>query len=127
MTKMNNCNPECYDKDIHVAHANSTCFQDEYDQYITDANHILAYTENLDEYIEHTLRLGIHILEKYRHCIQELDFYKFKFTPILPKDLEMSNIKKCFIGKCYCGQLLIEDKDRCCPKCNQFIFWPKHV
>lgn len=99
-------------------------FQDQYDQYIRNVSVILNNPDiEVDEFTESTLRLGISILEYYRHSIQELEFYQHKYTKIPPLDMEMSEIKKCHIGKCRCGQLLIEYKDKCCPRCSQFIDW----
>lgn len=68
--------------------------------------------------------LGQNIIRFLLRDLEEIEIYRRKFTKVRPEEIEMSKIKKCHIGKCKCGQLLIESKDRCCPRCNQFIDWP---
>lgn len=99
--------------------------QDQTDEYIRNTSAIINNPDALvDHLTEHTLRIGLSILEYYRHSLKELDFYRMKFTKIPPEDVEMSKIKNCHIGRCRCGQLLLESRDKCCPKCSQFILWP---
>lgn len=78
---------------------------------------------NVDKFVEQTLRQGIFIMEQCKHSLQELDFYRQKYTRVRPTDVEMSATRGCKIGRCKCGQLMIEYRDRCCPKCSQFVDW----
>lgn len=99
--------------------------QDQVDEYIRNSSTLINGQDNLlDPLAEHTLRIGLSILEYYRHSLKELDYYRMKFTRVPPEDVEMSKIKNCHIGRCRCGQLLLESRDKCCPKCSQFILWP---
>lgn len=99
-------------------------FQDEYDKYISDVQ-VLLSNENmhLGEEIEGVIRSSLRLLEFCRKDLQDLETYRTKFTPVSPMELEMSDLKKCHIGRCKCGQLLIESRHICCPKCLQFIDW----
>lgn len=101
-------------------------FQDLADKYIKDASAILNPDGDLalHEDIASTLRLGLDVIHQCIYAMNELNFYKMKYTKVPPLDLELSKIKKCHIGKCRCGQLLLQERDSCCPKCNQFIAWP---
>lgn len=127
---MKNQNNHCCDHPCHNPKDHEMCvdhvglsFQDEYDRFVAGVHDALTSGVVLDEATIATLRLGLHVVEHYKHDVQELELYQEKFTPKKPLDLEMSNLKKCHIGRCRCGQLLVESRDRCCPKCNQFIDW----
>lgn len=99
--------------------------QDQMDDFISCASVILNNAVNPpEEFTASTLRMALAIMHRCKLSLRELDYYRQKFTPVKPDDLEMSAIKKCYIGKCKCGQLLIQSKDRCCPRCNQFVDWP---
>lgn len=101
-------------------------FQDQADEYIRLVSLLINNTENpLDSEVDTVLRMGASIVQ-YSNCrMKDLEYYKSKFTPVVPEDLEVSSLKKCHIGKCQCGQLLIEDRHICCPRCKQMIAWPK--
>lgn len=126
MTNNHGCDHECNNDQMHeicVDHIPLT-FQDGYDEYVANVFNLLQDEKvELDEKTEATLKLGKHLLEIYRHSLQELELYREKYTPVPPLEMEMSALKNCHIGKCKCGQLLIENRDRCCPKCKQFIDW----
>lgn len=100
--------------------------QDKLDEYIRNTHVIINNPDKLvDETTEQTLRLGLSIMDYYRQNLKELDFYRMKFTKVPPIKVELSQIKKCYIGECKCGQLLLESRDKCCPRCSQFVLWPK--
>lgn len=99
--------------------------QDLVDDYIKNTSQILSNpTDPVSPFVKATLYRGLEIMHLCKKDLDELDFYRMKYTPVLPDELEISNLKNCYIGKCKCGQLLLQSKDKCCPKCNQFIFWP---
>lgn len=99
-------------------------FQDEYDEYVAEVSEIINNSEIiLEERVSDALKRSITLMDKFRFGLQDLEFYRKKFTPMIPLDVETSNLKKCKIGRCSCGQLLVESKHQCCPKCMQFIDW----
>lgn len=99
-------------------------FQEEYDDFVKRLSYILNDSaRDIDEDIEQLLRKSLDIFEKYRKGLQDLEYYKMKFNPVRPKDMVKSQIKKCKIGHCQCGELLIESRGICCRKCRQFIDW----
>lgn len=100
-------------------------FYDDMDLYNSNVYKILNSSESIDEFTRETLMLGLKIINRCKHELSDLDFYRKKFTAIVPLDLELSPIRKCYIGRCSCGQLLIQDKGNCCAKCLQMISWPK--
>lgn len=122
------CDHDCDEDGMHEICMNhiDIPFQEVYDDFIDDLN---SYFE--DDTIDLTskevelLRRSLKILEKYRQDMQELEFYRMKFNPVRPLDMEISNLKKGYIGRCRCGQLLVQGKDICCPKCHQFVDWTK--
>jgi hypothetical protein len=99
-------------------------FQDEYDKYVKDVYELLNdENRTLDTDVEDVLKDSLRVMDKYRHDMQELELYQKKFTPESPLNVEMSELKKCLIGQCRCGQLLLQKRDICCPKCHQFVDW----
>lgn len=100
--------------------------QDQIDEYARCAAIIINDPDNPpNEFVASTLRLGLATLGRCKLSLRELQYFREKFTKVKPSDVEMSAIKNCYIGKCKCGQLLIQSRDRCCPRCNQFIDWPE--
>lgn len=100
-------------------------YQHEYDEYTSKLNYYFNEDEPSLADAKTLLKHGLSILEKYREDLKELEIYRIKFHPVRPLDMELSNLKKGYIGRCRCGQLLIENKHTCCPKCYQFIDWTK--
>lgn len=102
----------------------ATSLENQFIDYTKNVSAIIHSPDlNIDDFTAQTLRQGIYIMEQCKHSLQELDFYRQKYTRVRPTDVEMSVAKNCKIGRCKCGQLLIEYRDRCCPKCSQFIDW----
>lgn len=115
---------EMTEKMNEVNASSSEEFQDEYDKYVTQVSMILNGAEPITPLIEGTLRDSLVIVEECRRNKKDLDYFREKFNAVPPLELEMSSLKNCYIGKCRCGQFLIQNRDHCCPRCRQFVAWP---